>query len=665
MSYWRNSINATSPQQEVFELAISHLKRGDAASASNVCIEGLKQFPEDASILCLAGQSLIALHRLEDARIHIEKARSLHPDFAMSHEMLADLLLVEGQPEAAIESYQHSLQLTPNREQLTKKIDHARALASSSGRDSSGKRKTMAFPDEMAKAAQFSRDGDQQKSEAIYRDILRRDPEHIEAMRLFAEIASSLQKYRDAEILLKRATSLAPDYARVWRDLSKVQTEQKKFDEAITHAKQVVELLPKLAEPLITLANVQALAGDPDLAMDNYREALAISPEHTGALAGLAHQLKTMGRQKEAVSVYRQSIAANPRNADAYWNLANLKTFRFEESEVQAMEELLKDDTLEDLAVAQVNNALGFEYEGRKDYTRAFSHFQRCNNSKRKTESYDPVANQVTTEAIIEVFNEDYLQKNRGNGNNDPSPILIVGLPRSGSTLIEQILASHSQVEGTHELAELDRAVSSLPKLDSKRARFPETLLPLKEKIWTKIGSHYLEKTQKYRSGTPRFIDKNPNNFIYVGLLQLALPNAKIINARRHPMDSCFGSYKQLFASGQPFSYDLTDLGEYYTQYQTLMDHWQKVLPGKVLDVNYEEVVGDLESQVRRILDYCELPFEEECVKFHETSRAIKTASSEQVRQPIYSSSVNLWQHYESDLEELIEVLEPLIVEKS
>ena len=239
------------------------------------------------------------------------------------------------------------------------------------------------------------------------------------------------------------------------------------------------------------------------------------------------------------------------------------------------------------------------------------------------------------------------------------TPIFIVGLPRSGSTLIEQILASHSQVEGTHELGDLQQVVQSARRKKRQRERFPESLAGFGADEWLAIGEEYLERTQIFRGDLPFFVDKNPNNFIFAGALKLAIPNAKIINAKRHPLDSCLGSYKQLFASGQPFSYDLTELGEYYVQYSRLIDHWHTVLPDFVLDVQYEEVVADLEPQVRRILDFCDLPFEEECLRFFETERAVKTASSEQVRQPIYSSSVNLWRNYEPFLETLVHILTP------
>ena len=327
------------------------------------------------------------------------------------------------------------------------------------------------------------------------------------------------------------------------------------------------------------------------------------------------------------------------------------------------MESLLAGDEIKDESRVHIHNALGLEYEAQKDYSTAFSHFHNCNKIRRKSESYDPVEVEVLHDEIIKTFDAAMFDGHKGAGCPDPAPIFIVGLPRSGSTLIEQILASHSQVEGTHELADLSRVVNK-QKRRTRRGRFPETVAKLPTEAWAGMGEEYIERTRKFRTDLDYFIDKNPNNYTYTGLLKLILPNAKIINARRHPLDSCFGSYKQLFAMGQTFSYDLVELGEYYLNYQRMMDHWHKVLPGFVLDVNYEEVVADLETQVRRILEFCGLPFEEGCLRFHETRRAVKTASSEQVRRPIYSSSVNLWRNYEEDLGELIEVLEPLLLKR-
>lgn len=649
-------------ERAVFERANEHMRTGTPELAAAACLEGLSHFPEDPNLLCLAGRSLIALHRLDEARTHIEKAKSLHPTSPITQEVFGDLMLVEGLLDTAIAAYQQAIELNPGRSELHLKIGRARDLVKEHGKEQGPRRQQMAFPGEMAKAAQYESDGAPDKAEKIYRDILRRDPEHVEAMRLLAGVAIKHRKFRDAEVFLLRAVERAPQYARAWLDLATVQMEQEKLSDAVHSAQQLVELTPDLAESHITLANTLAKANQTERSIDSYSAALEIAPKHAGAFSGLGQQLKTLGQQAEAVAVHRENIRRNPRNAEPYWSLANMKTFRFEEQEVTTMEALLENEDLEDLPAEQLCNSLGLEYEQRKDYQRAFSYFQRCNNRRRQTENYDPVETEVTTEALIDIFSADFLQENQGNGVADASPIFIVGLPRSGSTLIEQILASHSQVEGTHELTDLDRVVNAIPKKRAKRDRFPHTVTHLGSQAWSKLGNQYLERTQKFRSGLPRFIDKNPNNFIYAGLLQLALPNAKIIDARRTPLDSCFGSYKQLFASGQPFTYDLTEIGEYYLQYDRVMQHWESVLPGHVLRVDYEKVVDDLETQVRRLLDYCELPFEEACLNFHATDRAVKTASSEQVRQPIYASSLNLWRNYEANLGELIEVLEPLLI---
>ncbi|MDH5345583.1 MAG: sulfotransferase, partial [Gammaproteobacteria bacterium] len=306
-------------------------------------------------------------------------------------------------------------------------------------------------------------------------------------------------------------------------------------------------------------------------------------------------------------------------------------------------------------------NALGFHHEAARDYDRAFHYFSRCNAVRRKQEYYDPVETEFLYDRIIDVFDSELLAKKTAEPDADATPIFIVGLPRSGSTLLEQILASHSRVEGTHELSDLPRVVRSLPGLGNSRRLYPEALKDAEPGVFAGIGRSYIERTKKYRAGLPFFIDKNPNNFVHVGLLHLALPNAVIINATRHPLDSCVGSFKQLFAKGQAWSYDLSDIGEYYLQYERLMAYWRDALPGRVLDVRYEDVVADLDGQVRRILEHCGLPFESACLEFHETERAIKTASSEQVRQPIYQSAVGRWRHYETQLETLIEILEPAL----
>jgi hypothetical protein len=332
--------------------------------------------------------------------------------------------------------------------------------------------------------------------------------------------------------------------------------------------------------------------------------------------------------------------------------MANLKIFTFEDAEVEAMEEQVENTELTDVTDVHFRFALGKAYEDRKDYDKAWDYYRSGNERQRPLVHYDPVENR------------DFLSKAGGNGYADEEPIFIVGMGRSGSTLVEQILASHSQVEGTEELSVLGNLSDTIARYRPDKQRFPKVLDTMRPLDWRALGLEYLDGAKRYRmTDKPIFTDKLPNNFPFVGLIHLILPNAKIINARRHPLDTCLGNYKQLFGRGWTYTYDIYELADYYKEYCLTMDHWNEVLPGKVLDVHYEETVTDLEGQVARILEHCGLPFEEKCVRFHETERAIKTASSEQVRQPIYTGGMGTWRKYESHLGEWMEELGPIIDE--
>ena len=644
-------------QKKSFDSALNALRAGEHAEAARLCEETLRHFPDDAGTMCLAAQAYLAMRRFERAEQHVSQAIRRFPQFAVAHDVFGDLMLATGHADRAVLAYEKALGLDPARPATLAKIDRAKELAEG-GDETPSPRRRMAFAPEIRRAESLQRTGDVRQAEDIYRGILKKDPDHVEAARLLAGIASTNKRHREAEVFLLRATSLAPDYARAWVDLANVQRELEKYDEARESASRLLQLDPDKAESHMVYAGVVGLAGEHREAIDAYRRALELSPRKAIAMCAMAHHLKTIGERAQAIAQYRACIAARPDYAEAWWSLANLKTFRFEDREVEVMDELVREGGLPDESLCMIHNALALDYEARGDYDRAFDNFRRCNTLRRKQESYDPVDTETTHDRVIEFFDEERLAQSMAKELR-PTPIFIVGLPRSGSTLIEQILASHSQVEGTHELSDLSKVVRGYRT--RRKDRFPESLSGFGPGGWTRIGDEYLKRTEKHRSGALFFIDKNPNNFVFIGLLKMAIPNAKIINARRHPMDSCLGSYKQLFASGQPFTYDLTELGEYYLQYQRLMDHWHRVLPEFVLDVHYERVVADLETEVRRMLEFCGLPFEPACLKFHETERAIKTASSEQVRQPIYSSSVDLWRKYERHLSELSQILNPVL----
>ncbi len=657
-------------QKEAFKQAFGFLKNGDARQCINACKNALMQYPDDINLLCLIARGSLSIRLFEDAQGFLNEATRLNPKSPIARETYGDLLLVQGKAEEALREYLFTKELNPKNKKIDRKIEHAKGIkktlsdkiskALSQSNDSSVKDTRMLFEDDINEAREHQNSGRGEIAEEIYRKILKQDPNHIEAARLLANIAMEHEKYGDAEIFLKRVVKNAPQYPRAWADLVKAQREQGKHKEALESAEILVKLDKGISESYMVRASVEGAAGLHHEAIETYRKALSLSPEKPGALCSMAHHLKTIGKQEDAIAVYRKAIEIKPDHTESYWSMANLKTFSFTDQEINDMEDLLGNSDLPDIGRVHIHNALGLEYESRKNYDKAFQNLTSCNALRRKSESYDPVEYETMIDRIIEIMSSKKLQ-NEPVMSADVTPIFIVGLPRSGSTLIEQILASHSAVEGTHELHEMSLSMQSIRESSNINKRFPDALEVFRPNEWKMLGREYLDTTKKYRTDKSFFVDKNPNNFTFIGAIKLAIPNAKIINAKRHPLDSCFGSFKQLFASGQPFSYDLVELGEYYMEYERIMTHWKEACEGFVLDVNYEDVVSDLDVQVERILNFCGLPFEESCLRFYETKRAVKTASSEQVRRPIYSSSVNLWRNYEDKLEELIEILHPIL----
>lgn len=616
--------------------------------------------------MCLSARALVKLRRFDEANARIERALAIYPQFARPYEARGELYLAKGELHDAADAFQKAIKLDPQRQHSRIKLGQVLLVMGRVDEAEALKTEFMQVDEDnrdIAKAAELEKQKDFAGAEKIYRRILIRHPDNVSAMRLWARLGTQEKRYAEAEALLRQAVKVAPDFSRAWSDLCGVQLEQEKYGDVVKSAQRLIKLKPKSADGHIWLAAGTAAGGDLAGAVEAYDKALEIAPKHVGAMCGKGNALRTIGDQDGAIAAYRGSIEANPLHAEAYWSLANLKTFRFDEQEVEDMLALLDDERVSPEGQVQLNNALGLEFEARRDYDNAFEYIDRGSILRREQEFYDRVENEERTDLAIETFTPQFFADNADRGCPDPSPIFIVGLPRSGSTLLEQILASHSMVDGTHELADLGRIIRTKPELTTPPARYPSSVAGIDVDEFRQMGAEYIERTRRHRGAAPHFTDKNPNNFVHVGLLQLILPNARIINARRHPLDSCFGSYKQLFASGQPFTYDLVELGEYYLQYQRLMDHWHEVLPNKVLDVRYEDVVADLEGQVRRIVEYCQLPWEDACLSFHETSRSVKSASSEQVRRPIYSSSVNTWRQYEAHLEPLIETLEPLLMQ--
>jgi len=579
------------------------------------------------------------------------------------------VLALQRRFDEAVSSLQAALRLDPNLPLAGKKLGQALAELGR-GADADAAFESWFEKDSgraaVAIALDHLRAGRKDDAIATLRKVLRKSPDHVDALHTLAQAHwGDEQRSSDIEAMLRRVTTLAPGHASAWGLLGSLLHGADRPEEAIPCYQRVVEIEPAKASAWAGLGADYALVGDMEKSAAAYARSAELQPGVPGVRMSHAHALKSLGRQVEALREYRAAVALKPEFGEAYWSMANLKVFRFEPEEVAAMEQQLQREDLTESAAVHFRFALGKACEDAGDYDRAWEHYHAGNLRQRPLVSYDPVGFETRHEEIVEVFSREFLESHAGEGFESDAPIFIVGLPRSGSTLIEQILASHSQVEGTLELPTLGEIAVSTGRYRRENREYPGAVRELRGRDFRAYGQQYIEDTRIYRATSrPRFTDKLPNNFSHVGFTHLILPNARIINARRHPLDSCLGSYKQLFGKGQHFTYDMHELGLYYRQYHDTMKHWHRVLPGKVLDVHYEDTVGDFEAQVRRILEHCGLPFEEACLRFHETGRTVRTASSEQVRQPLYTRALGTWRRYEKHLgpwqEELADVIAEL-----
>ena len=487
------------------------------------------------------------------------------------------------------------------------------------------------------------------KAEPLCRVVLKRDPLDVNAMRLLAEIGIEVGRLEDAEALLARALELTPRFRLARFSYANVLGRRGKFQAALTELDALLEVDPDQPGYLILKANTLVRIGDHESAIAIYRNVLARVPVTAGVQMSLGHSLKTVGHQDEAIAAYNVARSLRDDLGDAYWSLANLKTFRFSDNDLDTMRTVAGRETISREDYFHLAFALGKALEDRGKFEESFTWYRRGNAIKRRLVTYSADDNHSDMTRISEYFSKDVFETRRNAGCKERAPIFIVGLPRAGSTLLEQILASHSAVEGTQELPDIisiARRIADKKRTDDP-SNYPGGLTQLSDADLTALGEEYIERTRIHRSGAPFFIDKMPNNFAHIGLIRLILPKATIIDARRHPIACCFSGYKQLFAKGQNFTYNLTDIGRYYADYVRLMRHWHDVLPGHVLQVQYEDMVADTEAQVRRLLDHCGLPFEDNCLRFYENKRAVKTASSEQVRQPIFTSGLDQWENFE------------------
>jgi tetratricopeptide (TPR) repeat protein len=521
--------------------------------------------------------------------------------------------------------------------------------------------KLASLQTEVVAARGMVADGDYEDAERTIRAFLAQHPDDVEGLRILSMLARQFEYNTDAEVLLDKLLAKAPNYNSARYDLILTLVDLHKHQRAREESERLMAAEPRNPGVRVTHAGILMALGDVNGSIERYQTLLQQMPRDSELHQSLGHAYKTNGESAKAIESYRRAIEVRPDFGEAYWSLANLKTYRFTDAELERMRHYEAQPYLQQADRYHLCFALGKALEDRGDYAESFTYYDRGNALKKEGSLYRPAAQERAVNKQMELCTPEFFAERRGWGYPDASPIFVLGLPRAGSTLLEQILASHSQVEGTMELANIPRLVGSLGSGDKfGDTHYPGVLPQLTAEQCREFGEAYIRDTRVYRTGKPFFIDKMPNNFRNIALIQLILPNAKIIDARRDAMDCCFSNFKQLYANGHPFAYNLDDIGRYYRSYASLMDHWDRVLPGRVLCMRHEDVLADLEGSVKRVLDYCGLPFEPACVEFHRTERRVHTASAEQVRRPINRDGVDQWRPYEPWLGPLKDALGPL-----
>jgi tetratricopeptide (TPR) repeat protein len=592
------------------------------------------------------------LGRIEAALATLADLERQYPHFSRLHEERGHCFVVLKQAPQAIQAFLEAVNLNhalPASWRMLEGLYRMTGQADSMAMSAAHVATLRNLPPEVVTATGLFMDGDLDAAEPMVRAYLVKHGDHVEAMRLLARIGIARKVFDDAELLLGAVLALAPGYRTARKEYAEVLMGLHKYPEARGELERLLGEEPenRLYKTLYATAGVGL--GEHERAVELYRDLLQGTPLDADLHLSIAHALKTLGRSEEAIESYRRAAACRPDFGDAYWSLANLKTYRFTDEELARLHAAKADPAIGAVDRYHLYFALGKALEDRGDYAESFRCYELGNAQKRADSKYRAEIIENNTRQQIEVCTAEFFAARRGCGAQEPDPIFIVGLPRSGSTLLEQILASHSRVEGTQELANVQQIVANLRGRDPdlNNPRYPRVLEEIPPAEFGQLGARYLAATRIYRTDKPYFIDKMPNNFRHLGLIHLMLPRAKIIDARREPVACCFSNLKQLFANGQEFTYSVEDIARYYRTYLELMRHWDRVLPGRVLRIHHEDVVEDLEANVRRILDFCGLEFEPRCVEFHQTVRSVRTASSEQVRRPIFREGLDHWRHFE------------------
>jgi len=656
--------NETETETGHLQSAQSRMYAGEFGAAIEKLDHALMEDPDSIDAHYMRAVCFRYLKDTEKARAELDALKQMMPDFGRAYQEEGHLYRDTGDWERALLAYQRACQFNPA---LLASWKGQAAAFRSLGQEAEAEqaeaqaRRVESLPKDLVAVTHLLHEGKLLKAEQLCRAYMQKNPHDIEGMRLLAAIGSRFGVLEDADFLLGTALELDPGNIQVRLDYIDVLRKRQKFEAALTQAKTLYDLEPDnpLFQSHLAIESMQT--GDYETALALFRTILEKLPDDAATLTSRGHALKTLGEQDKAIASYRKATRIRADHGDAWYALANLKTYSFSDDELAKMRAQEAGPDLGFQDRIYLCFALGKAFEDRKDYAVAFEYYERGNDLKRVQTRYKSDQMEEELQAQASVCTTDLFEKQAGKGCPAPDPIFIVGLPRAGSTLIEQILASHSQVDGTLELPNILALSHRLRgrKQVSDRTFYPRILHDLDAEKLRALGEDYIENTRIHRQGAPFFTDKMPNNFRHIGLIKLILPNAKIIDARRGAMACCFSGFKQLFAEGQEFTYGLDEIGRYYKSYIRLMDHWNSVLPGEILRVQHEDVVDDLETQVHRLLEFCALPFEQACVDFHETRRAVRTASSEQVRQPIYKDGVEQWRHFEPWLDPLKKALGP------
>jgi len=651
--------------EELLSKTKDQMYKGDFKAAVQTASNILRETPDNIDGLYMLAVSQRHHKQYQASQKSLDKLRSLEPEFGRAFQEQGHLFRDLGQEANALNAYIQATQFNPAliaSWRAQHKIYNDLYRAGDALRVQTQIDYITNLPQELLAVLNYTHEGKLLKAEKLCRHFMQNNKRHVDGMRMLADLARRFGVLSDAGFLLEMAVEFEPEHIQARLDYIEVLRKQQKFDLAHQQADYLYKKSPEnpLFQSHMAINHMQS--GDFETAIALFDEVLEKVPNDPATLTSKGHALKTYGQQDAAIESYRAAFAAKPDHGDAYYGLANLKTYRFSEAEMTAM--LAQEDSLH---LSHHNRAnmcfsLAKGYEDNEDYGRAFEFYEKGNALKCQQASYK--SDQMTADLQAQIqhctaslFNQNKGANGQGIGCQAADPIFIVGLPRAGSTLLEQIIASHSQVDGTQELPNILAISRRLRGRQGDKQVYPANLHDLDDETLQKLGQTYIDDTRYHRGDAPFFIDKMPNNFRHIALIKLILPNAKIIDARRHPMACCFSGFKQLFAEGQEFTYGLEQVGTYYKDYIELMDHWDEVLPGQILRVQYEDVVADTETQVRRVLDYLGLDFEQSCLDFYKTKRSVRTASSEQVRQPIFKSGLEQWRHFEPWLNPLKEAL--------